>query len=120
MVTTPWPSRNRSGSTPWYVTWIACAPSVTRKCTTGRWPLVVGSRCTLPDSTSPPRRKARSGVGRCSAVMMSDGERKKTRLSWKAVSVSAVALPRPMAQSSRIHILRFFLVMRDRPGDRVA
>ena len=56
------------------------------------------TRCTLPCSTRPPRRKVRPGAG--ALLARSDGARKNTRLSRNADSASAVAEPRPRPQAS--------------------
>src|SRR5579872_3162213 len=65
--TTPWPSRNRSGSTPEYFTGTAFFPSVTVN-----WISRPRSRLTLPFSTNPPIRKVRPAgtLSGCAAISL--------------------------------------------------
>src|SRR5215212_7957909 len=61
------------------------------------------SRTTLPSSTSPPMRKARSRGASLEATCV--GVKKNTRFDWKAFSTSVAATPRP-ARPATIHNAR--------------
>src|SRR5687768_5730588 len=78
------------------------AVSVTRKRTVS----ASLSRTTLPASTSPPTRKARSLGASFEATCV--GVKKNTRFDWNAFSTNAVATPSP-ATPATIHIARLVL-----------
>src|SRR5258708_379799 len=100
--TTPLPSRNRSGRMPMYTTGMARAVSVTLKRTVS----ASLPRTTLPASTRPPTRNARSRGAFCSATSV--GVRKNTMFERKAFNTRAVATPRP-AMPATIHSARLVL-----------
>src|SRR5438477_1132345 len=100
--TTPLPSRKRSGSRPVYTTGIVRAVSVTRNRTVS----ASLSCVTLPASTSPPMRKARSRGASWEATC--EGVKKNTRFDWNALSTSDAATPRA-ASPPTIHNARLVL-----------
>src|SRR5688500_18862593 len=64
------------------------------------------SRTTLPASTSPPTRKARSRGTSLAATWV--GVKKNTRFDWKAFSTSAAAMP-SVARPATIQAARLVL-----------
>src|SRR5271170_3364761 len=104
--TTPCPSRNRSGSAPWYATGIWLLPSVTLKLIFRSSP-----RTKLPAFTNPPSRMRVPDAICFSATSL--GELKNTIESRNALSMSATAMastPSPPPIRTRRRRLRVMIV----------
>src|SRR5687768_5752986 len=100
--TTPLPSRKRSGRRPVYTTGTLFAVSVT----VNRTVSASFSLTTLPASTSPPMRNARSRGASLAATCV--GVRKNTRFDWNAFNTRAEATP-SAACPATIHAARLVL-----------